>query len=95
VPAQQGSGRHQPQSAQMWGQQPAQRAEERAVDPGEGRAGVVASKHRDLVAQHEDLGLFGDGRSGEQSQPAQHAAERQVHESKRHDQRSCWTARDP
>ena len=70
VPAQQGSRRHQPQPAQLRGQQPAQRAEERAVDPAQRRAWVVSAQHGNLVAEHQDLDVLGCVGPGEQRQPA-------------------------
>ena len=90
VPAQQGSGRHQPQLAQRGGQQPAQRAEHGAVEPGQCWPGVGAAQHGDLVTQRQDLGVLGGVGAGEQRQPAQHANEHQVDESEGHSGRSCW-----
>ena len=89
VPAQQGSGRHEPQPAQTRGQQPAQRAEDGAVEPGQRRAWVVSAQHGDLVTEHQDLDVLGCVGSGEQRQPAQHAGEQQVGESEGHSERSC------
>ena len=43
VPAQQGPRRDEPEPAQLRGQQPAERAEERAVDPGQGRVWVASA----------------------------------------------------
>ena len=90
VPAQQGSGRDQPQLAQRGGQQPAERAEHRTVGPGQCWSGVGAAQHGDLVAQREDLGVLGGVGAGEQRQPGQHANEHQVDESEGHSERSCW-----
>jgi hypothetical protein len=86
VPAQQGSRGDEPQPAQLGGQQPAQRAEEGAVDPGERRAGVAAAQHRDLVAQQQDLEVLGSVSPGEQHEPAEDAAQHEVCESERHDE---------
>ena len=84
VPAQQGSGRHQPQLAQRDRQQPAQRAEHGTVEPGECRSGIGAVQDDNLVSQREDLGVFGGIGAGEQRQPAQHASKHQVDESEGH-----------
>jgi hypothetical protein len=65
VPAQQGSGRHQPQLAQRGGQQPAQCAKHGAVGPGQRWAGVGAAQHGDLVTQHQDLDVLGGVGAGE------------------------------
>jgi len=90
VPAQQRSGRDQPQLAQPGREQCAQRAEHCAVEPGECGSRVGAAQHGDFVAQREDLGVFGGVGAGKQRQPAQHANEHQVGESEGHDGRSCW-----
>ena len=58
VPAQQRSGRHQPQLAQRGRQQPAQRAEYRAVEPRERWPVVRAAQHGDLMTQHQDLDVL-------------------------------------
>jgi len=79
----------EPQSAQMRGQQPAQRAEDGAVDPGHGRAWVLSTQHGDLVAEHKDFDVLGCVGAGEQCQPAQQAGEQQVGESEGHSGRSC------
>ena len=49
----------------------------------------------DLVPEHQDLDVLGRVGSGEQRQPAQHAGEHQVRESKGHGARSCWAACEP
>ena len=74
VPAQQGSGRHEPQPAQLRGQQSAQGAENRTVNPAQPWTWVVTSQDADLVTEHQDLDVFGCIGPGEQRQPAQHAA---------------------
>jgi hypothetical protein len=42
------------------------------------------------VPEHQDLDVVGCVGPGEQRQPAQHAGECQVRESKDHGERSCW-----
>jgi hypothetical protein len=51
-----------------------------------------SAQHGDLVTEHQDFDFRGCVGSGEQRQPAQHAGERQVCESKSHGERSCWAA---
>jgi len=94
VPAQQRSGRHQPELA-LWGRlQPAQRAEYGAVKPGQRWPGVGAAQHGDLVPQHDDLDVLGGVGAGEQRQPAQHANEKQVGKSEGHSGDHAGLARD-
>jgi hypothetical protein len=90
VPAQQDSGRHQSQAAQLGGQQPAQRAEVRPVDPGQRWVRVGSAQYGELVSEHQDLDVLGSVRAGEERQPAQRADEHQVGESESHSERSCW-----
>ena len=90
VPALQGPGRHQPQSAQLRGQQPAQRAEECPVEPRQRGAWIVSSKYGELVTEDLDLDVLGCVGPGEQRRPAQHAGEHQIRESEGHGERSCW-----
>jgi hypothetical protein len=90
VPVKQGPWRHEPQPAQLRGQKLAQRAEDCAVDPGQGWAWVVSAEHGDLVTEHQDLDVLGCVGSGEQRQPAQDAGEREICESKSHRERSSW-----
>jgi hypothetical protein len=66
------------------GQQPAQRAEQRAAGPRQRRACVVSAQHGFIVTEHQDLDILGCVGSGEQRQPAQHAGEHQIDESKSH-----------
>jgi hypothetical protein len=42
----------------------------------------VSAKYGDLLPEHQDLDVFGCVGPDEQRQPAQHAGERQVFESK-------------
>ena len=90
VPTQQRSGRHQPHLAHRGRQQPAQRAEYSAVEPGQRWSGVGAAQDGDLVTQRQNLDVLGGVGAGEQRQPAQYANEHQVGESKGHNERSCW-----
>ena len=51
-------------------------------------AEVLIEQNVTLVGK--DLGVLGGVGAGEQRQPAQHANEHQVDESKGHSRRSCW-----
>src|SRR5690349_15551047 len=44
------------------------------------------------MAEHQDLDVLGCVGAGEQRQPAQHAGEHQVCESRSHSERACWAA---
>jgi hypothetical protein len=59
VPAQHRPGGHESQPTQTRGQQPAECAEDGAVDPGHGRARVVTAQYGDLVSEHQDLDVLG------------------------------------
>jgi hypothetical protein len=87
-----GPRRDEPHPAQALGQQLAQSAEQRSVDPGQRWAWSASSQYGGLMSEHQDFDVLGCVGSGQQRQPAQHAGERQVSESKCHGQRSCWAA---
>jgi Endoribonuclease L-PSP len=75
---------------QLRGQDPAQCAEERAVlDPRQHRAWIASTQHRDVVPEHQDLDVLGCVGPVDHRQPAQHAGEHEVRESKDHSERSC------
>jgi len=71
------------------GQQPGHGAEESPVDPRQRRALIGTVQHRDLMPQHEDLGVLGRVGPGEQHKPAQDTSEHEVGESEGHSDRSC------
>jgi hypothetical protein len=62
-------------------QQPGQRGQNRPVSPGQPRRPRLALEHGELVAQDEDLGVFGAIGAGEQGKPAEHAELRQISQS--------------
>jgi len=64
----------------LGGQEPGQRSQDRPVGPGQPRCLCLALEHGDLVAQDEDLGVFGVVGAGKQGEPAQHAEHRQIAE---------------
>jgi hypothetical protein len=64
------------QPAPSWsGQQPRQRGEYRPVGPVDPWPGHLASQHRDLVAQHQQLGILRRRTPRQQHKPPQHLAE--------------------
>jgi hypothetical protein len=83
VPAQQGArGDDQAQLADMAArQQPGQRRQDRPVAPRRPRGSDMALEYGDLVAQDEDLGVFGAVGAGEQGKPAEHPEHRQINQS--------------
>jgi hypothetical protein len=88
---------HQPQRLQLLGQQPDQRGEDGTVRPGQAGLRILSPQDRHLMAQDEDLGVLGGGGSCEQYQPAQHPAEDQIQQAKRHNASSspnpsCYVA---
>ena len=54
------------------------------IGPSQWRALIVSGQDRDLVPQHEALGVLGRIGSGEQHEPAQHASEHELGESEGH-----------
>jgi hypothetical protein len=62
-------------------QQPGQRGQDRPVRPGQPRCPDLAVEHGDLVAQEEDLSIFGPVGAGEQGKPAEHAEHSQISQS--------------
>jgi len=55
MPAQQRCGLHEQPAPDRTGQQPRQPGQHCPVGPVDPRLGRLASQHRDLVAQHEQL----------------------------------------
>ena len=84
VPAQDRGRSDQAVTAQALGEAPDQRGEHRSVGPVQARPRVGSAKYGDLVAQHEQLDVFGRGCPAEQQQPAEEPAEDQVEQAKRH-----------
>jgi hypothetical protein len=66
------------------GQQPRQPSQHRPVGPVDPRPGHLASQHRHLVAQHEQLGVLCRRTPRQQHKPPQHLAEQQIEQSKSH-----------
>jgi hypothetical protein len=47
--------------------------------------GDLSAQHRDLMAQHEDLGVLGRLPAGQEREPADELTEDQVEQPQRHD----------
>jgi Winged helix-turn helix len=58
VPAQQRVRRHQPTHPQRPGKQPGQGSQHRTIGPAQLRPGVLPPQHRDLLAEHQQLGIL-------------------------------------
>jgi len=71
-------------SALSW-EESAQCREDGPVWPGGVRSGDLSAQHRDLVSQHEQLGVLGRLPTGEQCEPAEELTQDQVEQSQRHD----------
>jgi hypothetical protein len=95
MPAQQRLGRCEPVEPTLPGEQPGQCREHGPIWPGGTWPGDLSAQHRDLMAEHEDLGVPGRLPAGEQCEPADELAEDEVEQSQRHGWRSSRTsARD-
>jgi hypothetical protein len=88
MPPQQRPRGHESMASALSGEQPRQRREHSAVQPGGSRPGDLSAQNRDLVSEHEDLGILGCLPTGEQCEPADELTEDQVEQSQRHDWRS-------
>jgi hypothetical protein len=63
------------------GQQARESSKHGSVCPVHPRPGHPASQHRDLVAQHEQLGVLGGRAPRQQRKPPHHLAEQQIEQS--------------
>jgi hypothetical protein len=70
VPAQQRVGCYNPMASVLGGQQPGQRREDGSVRPGWAWPGDLSAQDRELMSQHEDLGVLGRLPTGQQCEPA-------------------------
>ena len=66
VPGQQRARRDQPMGAQRGRHVPGQRGQDRPVGPVRLRAGDPTPEHRDLMTEHQDLGVLGRLAAAEQ-----------------------------
>ena len=92
VPPQHSARRDQPVHPQPWGQEPAQRGEDRAIGPVQPGPGPGTAQHGNLVPQHQQLDVLGGRRAAKQNQPAAKPDEDQVEQAKRHGRSSSTTA---
>ena len=88
VPPEHGAGCDQPVPPQSWGQEPAQRGEDRAVGPVQPGPRISATQDGDLMAQHEQLDILGGRRSAQQDKPAAKPDEDQIQQTKGHSRSS-------
>jgi hypothetical protein len=84
VPAQQRARRNQPAHPLRPGEQPGQGGEHRPVGPVQLRPGVLPQRHRDLLAQHQQLGVLRPRWACQQRHPVDQADEHQVQHPYRH-----------
>jgi hypothetical protein len=84
MPAQQRGRLHDQAAPGRVGQQPRQASQQGPVCPVEPWPSCPASQHRDLVAQHERLGVLGCRAPCQQRKPPQHLAAQQVEQSQGH-----------
>jgi hypothetical protein len=82
MPPQQRRRPHEQAPPDRAGQQPCKPGQHRPVGPVNPRPGHLAPQHRDLVAQHEQLGILGYRAPRQQRKPPQHLAEQQIEQSK-------------
>ena len=71
-------------ATQCAGQPPNEGGKHRSVRPVQSRTWVGAAQDGDLVAQHEELDVLGEGRSGDQQEQSEHPPKDQVQEPQRH-----------
>jgi hypothetical protein len=64
--------------AALLGQEPGQGCEDGTVWPGGTRPWDLSAQHRDLVSQHQNLGIVGGLSAGEQCEPAEELAQDQI-----------------
>jgi hypothetical protein len=83
MPAQRVGGDEAMVSA-LLGQDPDQGCEDGPVWPRGTGPGDLSAQHRNLVSQHQDLGVLGGLPASEQLEPAEELAQDQVEESERH-----------
>jgi len=73
------------QPAPGWtGQQLCEPGQYRPVGPVDRRPSDLASQHRDLVAQRQQLSVLGGRTPRQQRKPPQHLAEQRIEQSKSH-----------
>jgi len=86
---QQSSRPDQPAVPQRGWQQPGKRRQDRAVSQVRPGPGHLAAERHHLMPQHKDFRVFGRLAATQQDQPAEHPDHDQVHQTDRHEPRSC------
>jgi hypothetical protein len=71
----------QAMTAQHRGEASDQRGEQGSVGPVQAGLGVGSLQYCDLVAQHEQLEVFGRGRPAEKHQPAEKTSDDQIEQA--------------
>lgn len=84
MPAQDGLGRDEERSPALLRDEPRQGSDESPVRPGEPRTCDLAAKDRHLVAQHQDLGVLGDGVHVVDREDLDDATYQAIEEAERH-----------
>jgi hypothetical protein len=84
MPAQQGRGLDDQAMPGRAGSRRASPSQHHPVGPVQAWSSHLAAKHRDLVAQPEQLGVLGRCASREQREPSQHLAGQQIEQSQGH-----------
>jgi hypothetical protein len=84
MPAQQRFGPDEQPAPGRAGQQLRESGKHGSVGPVHPRPGHLASQHRDLVVQREQLSVLGGRTSRQQREPPQHLAEQQIKQSQGH-----------
>ena len=84
VPAQDGAGGDQPVRPQPCRQEPGQRGEHRPVGPVQPGPRMGPAQHGDLMPQHQELGVLGGRRPGEQDQPAAEPDQNEIEQAEGH-----------
>jgi hypothetical protein len=83
-----GSRGHDPVQLQAPRQQPGQDDEHGAVSPVRSRPRDLPTQDRDLMAQHQDLGVLDAVTARQQRQPAEHPDHEQIGEANEHERRA-------
>jgi len=88
MPGQDGGRIDRPVAHRQPGEEPDRGGEDGPVGPVHARPGIGPAQGRVLVAQDQDLYVLGRAAAGEQGELFGGAAEREIEQAQRHDQRS-------
>jgi len=92
MPAKDGLGRDEERRPPLARDQVGERADERPIRPGEARTGDLPLEHGELVAQHEDLGVLGQGVHPVDTYRLGDATDEAIEEGERHRRRASFSA---